>query len=270
MKNRSRNLSLIAMIVCFIALVVFVFVPKLLGDFLLAHRYLAVGICLVAFISCAGAMVASSNKVIEENFVVDNEVVAEKPVAKEVVEEKTEEVVPVVEAPTPVVEENEDNEEESADIIRLDYSFKSKLILSTDEIKDFYRSIVSYATSYGVKVRKSWKKETIYKGRNVFALLTFKGKKLCVSFALDPKDYENSKYYFRDVSDVKKFEKTPLLMKITSARKVKYTKELLNLIFTNNGLENKNLEVAIEEIPMTSKEELIEQGLIKDPSKVNA
>lgn len=263
MKNRSRNLFLIAMTVCLIALVVFVFIPKLLGDFLLAHRYLAVGLGLVAFISCAGAIVVSSNKINEENFVVDNEeAVAEKPVAAEKVAE------PVVEKVAPI--EEEVDEDESADFIRLDYSFKSKLILSNDEIKDYYKEIVGYAESYGVKVRKSWKKETIYKGRNVFALLTFKGKKLCVSFALDPKDYENSKYYFKDVSEVKKFEKTPLLMKITSARKVKYTKELLNLIFANNGLENKNLEASAEAIPSATKEELIEQGLIKDPTKVNA
>ena len=69
------------------------------------------------------------------------------------------------------------------------------------------------------------------------------GKKCCASFALDPKDYENSKYFFKDVSDVKKYEKTPLLMKITSPRKVKYTKELLEMIFANNGLANKNVEV---------------------------
>ena len=127
-----------------------------------------------------------------------------------------------------------------------------------------------YAQYYGVKVRKSWKKETIYKGRTVFALLTFKGKKLCVSFALDPKEYENSKYFFKDVSDVKKYEKTPLLMKITSPRKVKYTKELLELIFKNNGLENKNLTIVVEDIMSATKEELIEKGLIKDPSKVTA
>ena len=262
MKNRSRNLIVIAMTVCFVALMVFVFVPKIIADYLINHRYLAVGLGVVAFISFAGAIVISSQKVYEENFVVDNEVPTEKAV---VVEEKVEE--PVVEEVSPVVVDEEDD---SLDIVRLDYSFKSKLILSVDEVKDFYKDIVSYAMEYGVKVRKSWKKETIYSGRNVFAILTFKGKKLCVSFALDPKEFENSKYFFKNVSDVKKFEKTPLLMKITSARKVKYTKELLEKIFTENGLADKKRQIVLEEIPVATKEELIEQGLIKDPTKVNA
>ena len=52
-----------------------------------------------------------------------------------------------------------------------------------DLAKHYYNEIVNYVLSYGVKIRKSWKKETIYLGRNVYAILTFKGKKLCVSFA---------------------------------------------------------------------------------------
>lgn len=271
MKNKNRSLVTIVMSIILVALVVFVFIPKMLSDFLLGHRYLAIGIGFVALITCCGYMIISAKTVTEENFVVDNDVlfdgvttdVVEEKVVEEVTEETPIEEVAVVDAP---------KVEATPEIVRLDYSFKSKLILSSDEVKDYYNSIVTHATSFGVKVRKSWKKETIYLGRKVFAILTFKGKKLCVSFALDPKDYENSKYFFKDVSEVKKFEKTPLLMKITSGRKVKYTKDLLNLIFTNNGLEDKKIEVSVENIPTETKEELLEKGLIKDPTKekVNA
>ena len=39
------------------------------------------------------------------------------------------------------------------------------------------------------------------------------------------------------------------------------------MIFTNNVLEDKKLEVSVEKIPNGTKEKLIKQGLIKDPSK---
>lgn len=265
MNSKNRSLVLIIMSISLIAILAFVFVPKFLVEFLLENRYLALGICFVAFVSIAGAIVVAANKTYDEELSLDTEVPVVEPVAEpveEVVEEVVEEIAPA--------EEDADDEEESPSIIRLDYSFKSKLILSVDEIKNYYNEIVNYVLSYGVKIRKSWKKETIYLGRNVYAILTFKGKKLCVSFALDPKDYENSKYYFKDVSEIKKFEKTPLLMKITSLRKVKYTKELLEKIFTDNNLVDKKATATLEEIPVATKEELIEQGLIKDPSKVNA
>ena len=261
MSSKNRSLVLILMSISLIAVLAFVFVPKFLVEFLLENRYLALGICFVAFVSIAGAIVISANKTYDEELALDTEV----PVVEQVIEP----VETVVEEIAPVVED-EDDDEESPSIIRLDYSFKSKLILSADEIKNYYNEIVNYVLSYGVKIRKSWKKETIYLGRNVYAILTFKGKKLCVSFALNPEDYENSKYYFKDVSEIKKFEKTPLLMKITSLRKVKYTKELLEKIFTDNNLVDKKVTATLEEIPVATKEELIEQGLIKEPSKVNA
>lgn len=268
MKNKNNKLILILMTIIFLCLVVCVFIPKLLADFLLAHRFLAIGIGLVLLVTFSGWLVLSEKKLTIHNYAVEKGTLFENVITKkEVVKEPVK-----VEVVSPVAEEVETEEEEAPGIVRLDYSFKSKLILSTDDIKGYYNEIYSHATSFGVKVRKSWNKETIYLGRKVFAIMTFKGKKLCVSFALDPKDYENSKYFFKDVSDVKKFEKTPLLMKITSGRKVKYTKELLNLIFASNGLEDKKLEVSVEEIPSNTREELVAQGLIKDPAaeKVNA
>jgi len=265
MKNKNNKLIIILMTIIFLCLVVCVFIPKLLADFLLAHRFLAIGIGAVLLVTFSGWLVLSEKKLTVHNYAVEKGTLFENVVTrKEVVKE------PVKEEPVETVVEQE--EENTPGIVRSDYSFKSKLILSANEVKNYYKEIYAHATSFGVKVRKSWGKETIYLGRKVFAILTFKGKKLCVSFALNPKDYENSKYFFKDVSEVKKFEKTPLLMKITSSRKVKYTKELLNLIFANNGLEDKKLEVSVEEIPSNSREELVAQGLIKDPTtdKVNA
>jgi len=179
-----------------------------------------------------------------------------------------EEVV-VEEAPVVTNEDLEDLEDEEEDastfreLKKLQYTFEAKLILSDEETKIFYRDIKSFILSYGVKVVRSNKRERIYLGRRLFALFTFSGKKLCVSMALDPKEYEGSKYRFKDKSDVRKFAETPFVMKVTSGLKVRYIKELLQIMFENAGIKNKNLEVKLEKIPHKSRNRLIHEGLIK-------
>ncbi|MCM1130514.1 MAG: uL15 family ribosomal protein [Anaeroplasma bactoclasticum] len=191
------------------------------------------------------------------------------------VDKKVEEVVePQVEAVE--VEEQADDfqeEEEPERIVQVvngrkvfvqyNYSFKAKLILASPEVQQQYRDIINYVRPYGVKTSVSWKQERIYLGRNTFAMLVFKGKKLCVAYALDPKEYEDTKYHVIDLSEVKRFVKTPTLLKITSERKQKYVLELLNTIFTRNELVFKEMEPEKIDIPKRTKDELIEENLIK-------
>ncbi|MDE5547248.1 MAG: uL15 family ribosomal protein [Anaeroplasmataceae bacterium] len=147
--------------------------------------------------------------------------------------------------------------------VQYNYSFKAKLILASPEVQQQYRDIINFVRPYGVKTSTSWKQERIYLGRNTFALLVFKGKKLCVAYALDPKDYVETKYRAIDLSEVKRFAKTPTLLKITSDRKQKYVLELLDYIFTNNGLVHKEVTPEEINIPKRTKDELIEENLIK-------
>lgn len=122
---------------------------------------------------------------------------------------------------------------------RNNHSFETKIELAPEEIKSFYREIKAFAESYGVKVVRSHKHERIYKGRTIFALLTFKGKKLAIALALDPKTAD-AKYHAKDVSEVKRFEKTPMLMRVTSQRKVKYATQLLAELFEKAGIKKKS------------------------------
>ncbi|MDE6406985.1 MAG: hypothetical protein K2K50_00070, partial [Anaeroplasmataceae bacterium] len=147
--------------------------------------------------------------------------------------------------------------------VQYNYSFKAKLILASPEVQQQYRDIINFVRPYGVKTSTSWKQERIYLGRNTFAMLVFKGKKLCVAYAFDPKRFEETKYHVIDLSEVKRFVKTPTLMKITSDRKQKYVLELLNTIFTENNLTRKEVEPQEIIIPKQTKEELIEDNLIK-------
>lgn len=206
--------------------------------------------------------------------VVDTDI--DTPVQEEVVEEKSElveeEISTITEdstLETNEINEEDENESEETGLYdnRLNYSFKAKLILSKVETKEYYNTIVSFIKSYGVKVVRSWSRERVYLGRNDFASLVFKGKKLSVALALNPNDYEGSKYKYIDVSDTKRYQETPMMIKVTSDRKVKHIIELLKVIFEKNNIENKNLVVEKEKIVTRTKKYLITNGLIKVSNK---
>ena len=216
--------------------------------------------------------------VVEEVVETKEELIEETPVV-EMTEEVVEEVIDEAEGEVVLLVDEADEIEESTEEVvkedamagfsgpRYNYSFEAKLSLSNDETKSFYNNIATFAKSYGVKVVRSWKKERIYKGRKVFGIMFFKGKRLCVAMPLDPKEYEGSKYKFTDLSEVKKYQETPFLMKVTSSLKVRYINELLEKQFVAAEIKNKNLEVASEEIPSRTKEELIEAGLVRVTNK---
>jgi hypothetical protein len=65
------------------------------------------------------------------------------------------------------------------------------------------------------------------------------------------------------MSDSRKFARTPMLMRITSPRKVKYAIELLTDLFLAAGLESKQLSISPVQIPETTKQALLENGLIR-------
>ena len=173
------------------------------------------------------------------------------PIEEEVIEEFVQEA-----------EEKEDVVEEKK-IIRHNYSFESRLILSTQEQKDCYYSIAEFIKTYGVILNRSWSRERVYTGRKTLASINYRGKTLCISFPLDPNDEKYRKYYFKNMSEVKTYKDTPALMKITSNRKVKYAIQLLEEIFIQEGLINKKHEVKIEKVKSYSKKTLIKKGLIK-------
>ena len=79
--------------------------------------------------------------------------------------------------------------------------------------------------------------------------------------------YEGTKYRFIDMSEVKKYQNTPALMKLTSERKTKYAIELLEKLFKDAGLENQNKPYTYKKMRRRSKYQLIKAGLIKETKK---
>ena len=80
---------------------------------------------------------------------------------------------------------------------------------------------------------------------------------------LNPNDESLLKYKLVDMSAVKRYKSYPAVIKITSEKKVTYVLELLNKIFEDNQVENKQLNIKDEKIKIKTKNALIKEGLIK-------
>ena len=153
-------------------------------------------------------------------------------------------------------------------VIKYSKSFTAKLIQSSDTTKDYYSQIKNCLLSYkGVKSRISWKWETFRLGRKALAKLRLRGKTLSIVMALDPADYENTKYRVESLADVKTYADTPCLYRIKSDRKLRYCKELIAELMLKNGVQENPTAENIDYVsqhPYEETDALIERGLIKE------
>lgn len=121
--------------------------------------------------------------------------------------------------------------------VRVRQGFEGALRNSPAEVKARYKGVMNEFARYGKQgVKRSFRQERVYYGRKTLAIIMFRGKTLCVALALDPKEYENTKYRGIDKSDKKRFAKTPMLLKLTSARRLKYAVELIEKLAENSGI----------------------------------
>lgn len=145
----------------------------------------------------------------------------------------------------------------------LNWSFKARLHNASDAMKKRYFLLLDELATYkGVKTSGSWDKVRVYIGRQTYGAMTFRGKTLCLAMALNPADYAETKYVFDDISNVARFVATPMLVRLSSDRQVKYLCELLVALF--DGVERVNAEkITDREVPFYEKEQLIDMALIK-------
>ena len=116
-------------------------------------------------------------------------------------------------------------------------SFSYKLRTAEPVLKDRYKKIVQELNKIPkIRVIRSKKGETYRSGNNGICKLVIRGKTLNVYFALNPSDYQNTKYIYQDVSSSKKYERYAMRMKLTSDRQVKWAIELLADLTSQKGL----------------------------------
>ena len=121
-------------------------------------------------------------------------------------------------------------------------SFTAKLVQSEDPLKGFYSVIKNELLRYGLKQRMSTGNESWYRGRTTYAKFAIRGKTLSLYMALDPDEFEGTKYNFRDTGNVNKYGKVPMRMKIKSDRSVRWVKELIATMAEKKGWSREELE----------------------------
>lgn len=150
---------------------------------------------------------------------------------------------------------------------RYNKSFTAKLMQSADEVKIYYAELANYILSHNkVRNRVSWTNSSFYAGRKALARFAVRGKTLYLYLALDPQEFENTKYFVSDESDVKRYEAVPLRVKVKSERGVKFAKELINILTERTGLiraENCAETVQKSDYPYDTTKNLLARGLIK-------
>ena len=126
-------------------------------------------------------------------------------------------------------------------------TFKHKLVDATDIIQERYKKLTTLlARIKGVRVIVGKKQITFKKGSTPIARFTFRGKTLCALLALNPADYQNTKYIFTDTSSVKSQQAYPMRIKLSSERQTRWTEELIYKIIEINGFELEQEPIAID------------------------
>jgi len=161
---------------------------------------------------------------------------------------------------------SDDEDEYSKDGIKYIKSFKAKMMLASEETKEYFAKIVNGLLKYAkVKMRESQQYVTFKRGKDVLCKIAVRGKTLCVHFALEPSRLDD-KYFITDLSGVRKFAETPSMLKVKSERGVKYAFELIDAVRERFGLtENAKYKesVTTADYPSADMNTLIASGLVK-------
>lgn len=192
----------------------------------------------------------------------------EQPVEEqtEQAEEQTEEPVTTAQKEPIIVINNfpDGVEEEYVSRKSVQKSFAGKMAQATKEQKAYYNELKNYMLAFKrVNSRTSWNYDSFNIGRDKVVKIAFRGQTMVVFFALNPKDYKDSKYHPKDMGDQRKFADTPMMVKVKSERGVKFAKELMDEVCKDLGLK-KNFVAENYEFPYMSDRKLIEKGLAKE------
>lgn len=200
----------------------------------------------------------------EEPVVETAEPVTEEPAAEPVAEQKETPVIINDIQETDATVATAATENASATRKSIQKSFAGKMAQATKEQKAYYNELKNYMLSFKhVNSRVSWNYDSFNIGRKKAVKIAFRGQTLSVFFALNPKDYQNTKYYPHDMGDKRKFADTPMMIKVKSSRGVKFAKELMNEVCAELDAK-KNFTPAKYDFPYMSDRKLVENGLAKE------
>ncbi len=145
-------------------------------------------------------------------------------------------------------------------------SSRSRMIQSRDNVQEYYTILKNALLSYkGVKSRLSWDYDSFNKGRVKVAKITAKTRSVYLYLAIDPATLQDTKYFFDDMSDKKKYAEVPVLMKIKGERKLKHALELIEKVCGEQLQLPPVKDFVAEDYaePYRDTAALVQEGLIK-------
>lgn len=148
--------------------------------------------------------------------------------------------------------------------VRYLLGFDARLRFSDDETKARYIDFMEYVKSYvGVSVSKHFGCHKICLGKDVIGMVLFGGKRICIAFALNPSDYENTKYKAEDKSDKRRFAKTPMFVRVGSDDKLNNAKYLFGELARERGLQQISRKKGKYDLTELTREEMIVTGSVR-------
>ena len=148
--------------------------------------------------------------------------------------------------------------------VRYSLGFDAKLRYSDDETKARYIAIMDEIHKYGgINIVKQFSNIRICAGKETLAMVLFGGKRICVAFALDPAEFEKTKYRGEDKSEKKRFAKTPMLVRIGSDEKTEIVKYLINVLAKKRSLPPAKPRKITYDLTERTQEERIAKGSVR-------
>ena len=136
-------------------------------------------------------------------------------------------------------EVEEEVEVEHKKIIRI--PFQTRIHAAAPELKAHFNELKSDILAYGVKSRISNSGDTFRLHTKTYVKITIAGKALKLYFALDPKDYRDSKMPLLDVGHKGIYKEIPLVFKVKSELSVRRAKQLVADAMAKDGLVQKEV-----------------------------
>ena len=141
---------------------------------------------------------------------------------------------------------------------RYRYSFLARLIQAEPTVQAFYGEIKNHLLSFAtVRAGMAFGYERYHTGRRTLVKMKMRGKALYLYCALSPANYVGKKYGVQDLSGEGKTPELPLLMKVKSARGVKYAKEIVNDLMRSYDLKKTETPSVDYTRPYQTTEELV-------------
>lgn len=167
-------------------------------------------------------------------------------------------------------EEDEDSEVVGVEYVdgyklvtRLRRSFMSRLIQNADAQK-VYTELKNCLMQFdGVADRVTFKCETFRAGKKLLAKIAVRGKSVFLYLALNPADFDSTKYIFTDESDKKSYVDVPMKLKMSSERAIKWAKELICKLAKAEKLKATTAQDKVYSYDYEDDDKLIDEGLIK-------